>query len=237
MNVTVYAKLKKGKSKALQYLYSEELKRSWFICYHIAEYEEDYVSLFVLGWKNAIRNIVESENDINEEFRDILYINILKLSSHEIDPLYQEIAHEIKVPKTDEKYQVFVDAIDNLEKDDRTAYLLSVFGRLSNKKLSQYFNKSESKMKEYLSDLSVKTQNTPEIKKLNGAAAVILSTQFRSIGGSVFDEVVIPNTLFSLLESELKPLVESYKKQWFKKRKQMPDDAVTEDEESEEPHN
>ena len=88
-------------------------------------------------------------------------------------------------------------------------------------------------MKEYLSDLSVKAQNTHEIKKLNGATVVILSTQFRSIGGSVFDEVVIPNKLFELLESELKPLVESYKKHWFKKRKQMPDDAAAEVEEKE----
>ena len=139
MNIAVYTKLKKGKSKALQHLYSEELKRSWFICYHIADYEEDYVPLFVLGWKNAIRDIIESENEIREEFREILYTNILKVSSNEIEPLYQEIADEIMTPKTDRKYQVFVDGIDTLEKDDRTAYLLSVFGRLSNKKVVPIF--------------------------------------------------------------------------------------------------
>lgn len=218
MSLEIYRKLQKGKAKYLNALYAEEIKRSWFICYHIAEYEEDYIPMLIDSWKAAIEEIIEATEPLPSNFREILYSKILKLLHTDIEPISDELFSDIQPPKVEGKYQVFVDGIDSLEADERAAYLLSTFGGLRPKQMTDAFGISENKMKEFLATASNKAQNTPEIRKMNGATAVILSTQFRSIGGTVFGTIELPDAVFSLLDKELKQQIKTKERHLFKRK-------------------
>lgn len=216
MDTAVYSKLRKGKSKALKFLYDEELKRSWFICYHISEYEEDYVPLFIDSWKKTVEYIINTDEVLSPNFYEILYLEVFKKARTEIQLAYEDLSDGIKEPKIDSKYQIFVKGIDALEQEERMVHLLTTFGRLQAKHLAKSFEISESKMKEYMLSISSKAQDIPEIRKLNGATAIVLYTQFKSIGGSVFRIVEVPEILFKHLDNELQELVKSKKRRFIK---------------------
>lgn len=217
MSQEVYSKLQKGKAKFLKYLYGEEIKRSWFISYHIADYEDEYISLFMASWENAVKFIIDSTDPLPTNFREILYVEMLKLTIDEPQNDYDDLSDDIGEPYIEKKYQMFVRGIDGLEKEDRTIYLLSTFGGLRPKQLCIAFNKSENQMKEYIATVSSQAQNTPEIRKINGATAIILSTQFKSIGGSVFESIEVPRDISWNLDKRLCELVKTKERHFFKK--------------------
>lgn len=217
MSQEVYSKLQKGKSKFLKYLYGEEIKRSWFISYHIADYEDEYISLFMASWENAVKFIIDSTDPLPTNFREILYVEMLKLTIDEPENDYDDLSDDIGEPYIDSKYQMFVEGINLLEKEKRTIYLLSTFGGVRPKQLGIAFKKSENQMKEYIAEISSQAQNTPKIKKLNGATAIILSTQFRSIGGSAFESIEVPRDISWNLDKRLCELVKTKERHFFKK--------------------
>lgn len=218
MSQEIYSKLQRGKFKFLKYLYTEEIKRSWFISYHIADYEDEYISLFIASWENAVKLILDSVDPLPAHFREILYVEMLKLTIENAEESCDELSDDIGEPYIDSKYKMFVEGINLLEKEKRIIYLLSTFGCVRPKQLGIAFKKSENQMKEYISEISSQAQNTPKIKKINGATAIILSTQFRSIGGSVFESIEVPRDIFGNLDKRLCKLVKTKERHFFKKR-------------------
>ena len=217
MSQEIYSKLQRGKFKFLKYLYTHEMKRSWFISYHIADYEDEYISLFMASWENAVKLIIDSADPLPTNFREILYVEMLKLTIEDTEESYDDLSDDIGEPYIDSKYQMFVEGINLLEKEKRIIYLLSTFGCVRPKQLGIAFKKSENQMKEYIAEISSQAQNTPRIKKINGATAIILSTQFRSIGGSVFESIEIPRDISRYLDKRLTEMVKTKERRFFRR--------------------
>lgn len=200
MDVNVHYKLSKGNMKAFRELCGQDLRRAWFICYHITKEPSRAAALLLAGWKAAVEKAVQSDVAPKEGFNALFAEELLKLNTDkvEIDETYKQA----KAPELPEEYRPFVDAIDHLEDDERGMYLLSVFGGLHVSKIADKLGKTSEEMKKQISDLELKATSTPEIKKLGMRKSIPLSANLKSTNGQAFDDIEVPQFLIMSLEHD-----------------------------------
>lgn len=80
MDEEIFYGIKKGKSKTWEKLKSENLQRSWFLCYEITQKVESAAPLLLQSWERSVRKIRESEGPPSDDFTSLLTSEMLALS-------------------------------------------------------------------------------------------------------------------------------------------------------------
>lgn len=200
MDYDLHYRLKHGNFKAFRSLYDLELKRLWFICYHITQDVATAAPLLIQSWKAAIESISEQENTPRENFGTLVSAEILKRMTEDIpsDNDYEGISKPLIL----KQYQPYVNAIEQMEYKDRYIYLLTTFGGLNAGTLAKYLSISFEESKDFISKINSKAQDTSEIKKIDFALGVRLSANFKSLNGSPFVNIDVPPFIITTLEHD-----------------------------------
>ena len=200
----LYYKIKKGNMKAFQALCREELNRSWFICFTATQDTGKAATLLLCAWKDAVNTMLCGKSPTNDSARALISRNTLKtaLDGFEKDEDFDDAAP----PQLSSLYEPFVRGIAALPYEERCIYLVNVFGGLDTKTVSEQIGKSFEETKSLLSQLSTRAQDTDEIKKMDFAAKVRLSTEFKSPSGTSFEKIEAPPFLLTALEHEYQSL-------------------------------
>lgn len=200
MDYDLHYKLKRSNYKAFQSLYDLELKRLWFICYHITQNVASAAPLLIQSWKAAIEFITKQDGTPRESFTELVSKEILKNLDNEV--LQDESYEGVSIPQIAKQYTPFVKAIKQMEYEDRYIYLLSVFGSLNISAISKLLDVSTTQARERLAALSTKAQDSQEIKNLGFALSVRLSTELKNPGGSPFVNIDVPQFIITTLEHD-----------------------------------
>ena len=200
MDYDLHYKLKRGNYKAFQSLYELELKRLWFICYHITQDVTSAAPLLIQSWKAAIEFITKQDGTPRESFTELVSKEILKNLDNEV--LQDESYEGVSIPQLAKQYTPFVKAIKQMEYKDRYIYLLSVFGSLNISAISKLLDVSTTQARERLAALSTKAQDSQEIKNLGFALSVRLSTELKNPSGSPFVNIDVPQFIITTLEHD-----------------------------------
>lgn len=80
MDEEIFFGIKKGKSKTWEKVKSENLQRSWFLCYEITQKVETAAPLLLQSWERSVRKIRESEEPPSNDFTSLLTSEMLALS-------------------------------------------------------------------------------------------------------------------------------------------------------------
>lgn len=200
MDYDLHYKLKRGNYKAFRSLYDLELKRLWFICYHITQDVASAAPLLIQSWKAAIEFVTKQDGAPKESFTELVSKEILKNLDNEV--LQDESYEGVSIPQIAKQYTPFVKAIKQMEYEDRYIYLLSVFGSLNISAISKLLDISTTQAREHLAALSTKAQDNQEIKNLGFALSVRLSTELKNPSGSPFVNIDVPQFIITTLEHD-----------------------------------
>ena len=86
MDYDQYYRLRRGNVKAFRELYSTELRRMWFICYHITQDVSKAAPLLLSGWKKVMEQIVEKSPDVpKHSFTTLVSTEFFKMASQGIE--------------------------------------------------------------------------------------------------------------------------------------------------------
>ena len=208
MDYDLHYKLKRGNFKAFRSLYDLELKRLWFICYHITQDSSTAAPLLIQSWNEAVKFIIKQENPPSGSFSEFVSSEIFKKSSGELSA--DKSFEELSVPKLDNRFTPFVNTIKTLSYDEKAIYLLSTFGGMSISSLAKKWNVSVSQARERLAAISSKAQESQEIKDLGFALSVRLSTEFKNPSGSPFLNIDVPEFIVTTLEHDYQILINTF---------------------------
>ena len=200
MDYDLHYKLKRGNYKAFRSLYEPDLKRLWFICYHITQNVASAAPLLLRSWKAAIKIIVGQENTPRDSFSALVSAEIFKAATENIKP--DEDYKSITIPQISKQYRPYVNAIKRMEYTDRYIYLLTTFGGLNAGAVSELSDISFEEAKDVIAMSALKAQDTEEIKKLDFALSVRLSTSFKNPNGSTFVNIAVPEFIITTLEHD-----------------------------------
>ena len=200
MDYELHYKLKHGNYKAFRSLYELELKRLWFICYHITQNVESGVPLLIRSWKVAIETIAGQENAPKESFSALVSAEIFKSVTKKLE--FDEEYESISIPQISKEYDPYVNAIKKMEYKDRCIYLLTTFGGLNAGTVAELLDISFEEAKDAIAKSASKAQETQEIKKLDFALSVRLSTSFKSPDGRLFVDIDVPKFVITTLEHD-----------------------------------
>ena len=200
MDYDLHYKLKRGNYKTFRSLYEPDLKRLWFICYHITQNPASGAPLLLKSWKGAIETIVKQETAPRDSFSALVSARILKAVTEKTEP--DEDYENIPIPQISEQYAPYVNAIQQMDAKDRALYLLTAFGGLNTGKISELLGISFEEAKDIITQVSSKAQDTQEIKELDFALSVTLSTSLKSPGGSAFATINMPSFIITTLEHD-----------------------------------
>ena len=214
MDYDVYYKLRRGNSRAFRELCDNELRRLWFVCYQIMQDPGKAASLLLTGWKQTVEEIVLSDSVPQKGFREIFSQKAFASTRGELES--SDEFEALSEPKVAKEYLVFVQAIKQLDYEERCMYLLTTFGGFSVHDLSSALNVSFESCKKRVSDISRKAQNSAGIKKLGMKNSVFLSTQFRCPDGKPFVNIDIPQVLINALEYEYQQIMRASGKETTK---------------------
>ncbi len=205
MDYDLHYKLKRGNLKAFRELYTLDLRRLWFICYHITKDVKKAAPLLIHSWKSAIDKVVASDAPPEESFGVLAAAEIFKAARKGVegDADYGAIA----VPVIPKEYAAFVNGIKRLAYEDRYMYLLTAFGGLNAGMVAGLMGTPLEQTRGRLASLSAKAQDTPEIKELGFALSVRLSTEFKSPDGRPFLRINLPQFLITTLEHDYQCLM------------------------------
>jgi len=78
MDYELHYKLKHGNVKAFRRLYELELRRLWFICYHITQNAAYAAPLLIQSWKAAIEFLTEKKDPPRDNFNTFVSNEIFK---------------------------------------------------------------------------------------------------------------------------------------------------------------
>ena len=200
MDRDLHYKLRRGNFKAFRSLYESELKRLWFICYHITQDAACGAPLLLQSWKAAVETIVRQDNAPKDSFSALVSAEILKHTAQGIarDEDYDSICE----PQIPEEYHPYVNGIRCMEHKTRSVYLLTTFGGLNAAKISELLGISFDEAKELIVKAGIKAQDTPEIRGLDNALGIKLSTNFKSPSGSPFVNIDLPPFFITVLEHD-----------------------------------
>lgn len=217
MDYEIYSKIKKGNAKALHMLQDEHLKKSWFICYHLELCSCKGAPLLISAWRTSIEQIANAQTAPKDDFKEILYSNILWLHTNGIK---EDVDFEsIPVPQVAEKYRTFVKEIESLSNELRPIYLLSTYGNMSKNSIAQVLGISNEEVTEVLKRSSDHiSQKGVILNKDTWARRIQLSAEFRNSSGSGFENIDIPIYLHTSLVHEInaifnKPVLQDRKEQ------------------------
>ena len=200
MDYDLHYKLKRGNYKAFRSLYELDLKRLWFICYHITQNVASAAPLLLRSWKAAIETIAGQENAPRDSFSALVSSEIFKAVTEKIEP--DEDYESIPIPQISKQYGPYVNGIKQMEYKDRYIYLLTTFGGLNAGTVSELLAISFEEAKDVIAKASSKAQDTQEIKKLDFALGVRLSTSFKSPNGSPFVNIDVPEFIITTMEHD-----------------------------------
>lgn len=201
MDYDQYYQLRRGKVKAFRALYSTELRRMWFICYHITQDVSKAAPLLLNGWKQVMEQVIMKSSDVpKDSFTALVSAEFFKLASHGMES--DEDYETLPIPSVSKNYAAFIKGIKQLPYEERYIYLLSTFGGLNTTAISELMSISFDEAKKKIESISSKAQDVPEIKKLGIRDSVYLSTQFKSYDGKPFEEVDLPQALIAALEHD-----------------------------------
>ena len=86
MDYDQYYRLRRGNVKAFRELYSMELRRMWFVCYHITQDVSKAAPLLLSGWKKAMERVVVKSPDVpKDSFTTLTSTEIFKMASQGIE--------------------------------------------------------------------------------------------------------------------------------------------------------
>ena len=200
MDYDLYYKLKRGNIRAFGSLYILELRRLWFICYHITQDVKKAAPLLLNSWRCAVQKAVTSKAPPKESFSALVSAEILQADFEKLesDADYEQLP----IPVVPEEYAAFVKGISQMEYKERYIYLLTAFGGLNADDISKLMKIPFEQAKDMLSKLSLKAQNVDKIKSLDFNLSVRLSAEFKSPSGKPFLNISIPQILISALEHD-----------------------------------
>ena len=200
MDYDLHYKLKRGNIRAFRELYEREIRRLWFICYHITQDAKKAVPLLLSGWKQAIEKTVSADSAPREDFNMLFSQSVFVLAGGELKS--DEQYETLKEPKISKEYAPFVNAIKQMDYEKRYIYLLTTFGGLNASAVSSLLKQPFEQTKKRISDIYSAAQNTPEIKNMDMRNSIYLSTQFKSPDGKPFFNINIPQVLINALEHD-----------------------------------
>lgn len=201
MDYETFTKIKKGNYKMQSELIRTHIKRAWFLSYHCTENVCTAAPLLITAWQRSIDEIIDATSPPRSDFKEILFLNIFRLSLEEIeaDPDYEDL----KAPKVASKYQCFADELQCISDEKRLVYLISTYGGVSDVHIGEVLGIGKEDVMRI-----VRTASSEIPKKSQGsgnqwAENIRLSTEFRNPTGSGFAEVEIPQTLLNALEHSI----------------------------------
>ena len=201
MDYDQYYRLRRGNVKTFRELYSMELRRMWFICYHITRDVSKAAPLLLSGWKKVMEQIVEKSSDVpKDSFTTLVSTEFFKMASQGIEN--DEDYETLPIPSVSKKYAAFMEGIQQLSYEERYVYLLTAFGGLNTRSISKLMGVSFDEAKKRIASISTKAQDTPEIQKMGLRDSAYLSTQFKSPDGKPFEMINIPPALIAALEHD-----------------------------------
>lgn len=201
MDYDQYYKLKQGNIKAFHELCSLELRRMWFICYHITQDVSKAAPLLLHGWKKVLEQIIIETSDVpKDSFVSLVSAEIFKEAVQGIDK--DDDYEALPIPLVPSKYLPFIDGIKHLPYKERCIYLLTTFGGLSTANLSKLMEISFEEAKKNITAIYAKAQNTPAIQKMGMRDSVYLSTQFKSPDGKALENIDLPSPLIAAIEHD-----------------------------------
>ena len=135
MDYDQYYQLRRGKVKAFRALYSTELRRMWFICYHITQDVSKAAPLLLNGWKQVMEQVIMKSSDVpKDSFTALVSAEFFKLASHGMES--DEDYETLPIPSVSKNYAAFIKWIKQLPYEERYIYLLSTFGGLNTTAIS-----------------------------------------------------------------------------------------------------
>lgn len=201
MDYNQYYRLRRGNVKAFCDLYSVELRRMWFICYHITQDVSKAAPLLLSGWKKVMEQIVVKSPDVpKDSFTALVSTEVFKIASQGIES--DEDYEALPIPSVSKKYAAFIKGINQLAYEERYIYLLTTFGGLNTAAISELMGVSFDETKKRIASISSKAQDAPEIKKMGLRDSVYLLTQLKSPDGKPFEMINIPPALIATLEHD-----------------------------------
>lgn len=200
MDYDLYYKLRRGNIKAFRELYTVDLRRLWFVCYHITRDVKKVALLLIKSWKAAIEKISVADKPPQESFGMLVSAEILKAVSKDLES--DDNYETLSPPVISKKYAPFVNSIKQLDFKERYIYLLTTFGGLNSNTVANLMEIPLEQTKNMLLSLSTKAQDTSEIKELGFALSVRLSTDFISPNGNPFINIDVPQFLITTLEHD-----------------------------------
>lgn len=201
MDYNQYYRLRRGNVKAFRELYSVELRRMWFICYHITQDVSKAAPLLLSGWKKVMEQVVLKSPDVpKDSFTALVSTEFFKMASQGMES--DEDYEALPIPSVSKKYAAFITGIKQLAYEERYIYLLTTFGGLNTAAISELMGISFDETKKRIASISSKAQDAPEIKKMGLRDSVYLSTQFKSPDGKPFEMINIPPALIAALEHD-----------------------------------
>lgn len=201
MDYNQYYRLRRGNVKAFRELYSVELRRMWFICYHITQDVSKAAPLLLSGWKKVMEQIVVKSPDVpKDSFTALVSTEVFKIVSQGIES--DEDYEALPIPSVSKKYAAFIKGINQLAYEERYIYLLTTFGGLNTAAISELMGVSFDETKKRIASISSKAQDAPEIKKMGLRDSVYLLTQLKSPDGKPFEMINIPPALIATLEHD-----------------------------------
>lgn len=201
MDYAQYYKLRRGNINAFRELYSIELRRMWFVCYHITQEVSKAAPLLLSGWKKAMEQVVVKSSDVpKENFSALASTEIFKTAALGIEK--DEDYETLPVPSISKTYAAFMEGIKGLAYEERYIYLLTTFGGLKTAAVSELMGISFEEAKKRMASISSKAQDAPAIKKMGLRDSVYVLTQFKSPDGKPFETIHIPPALIAALEHD-----------------------------------
>ncbi len=202
MDLESYSKIKKGNGKYIQGLINTHSKKAWFMCYHLTNEVATAAPLFIKAFSETINGIAESNTAPRGDFKVLLYSNIFKLSQSKIekDTDFEDICE----PKVDDRYSPFIKELDYVSKELKGLYIMNTYAGLDVHELANILDASTDsirfKLKRAYDDIKV---NQPPYNNKQGAALIILSTEFRNPSDSGYSAVEVPDFLLTSLAHEI----------------------------------
>lgn len=203
MDEEIFFGIKKGKSKTWEKVKSENLQRSWFLCYETTQKVETAAPLFLQSWERTVQKVRESEEPSSENFSSLLSGEILALSQEPLvsDGEYRNAAP----PQLASPYRHIVREIRELSPQWRTIYLLNTYGGLSRNHIAEITGKSWEEVGTLLQNAQQELvdHRDPSRSKEDRLRDAQLATQLRNPQGAVFQAVQVPGFLVASLDHNM----------------------------------
>ena len=197
MDTVLHGKLMKGNRQAYQQLQNEELNRLWFVCYHITKETATAAPLLQRAWQEILEEVLSQKQAPKKGFQELAAEKIRQLVQEGSLPAEAEYA-DIAEPRLPAQYQSLVDAIDELEQEQRALFLLHIFGKLSYVHLAEAMDTDIDEIKQQLKTIAMQVQSAA--MKMGGKQSVQLTTAFQYGDGRIFQNVQMDHNLVNEME-------------------------------------